>query len=279
MRLAINYSPQAAHLSAIGDIQFDLYKCPDWPDMVAEAKTQHPVYVHFPIHAARGTLEQVDWAHVERFLNETETHYVNMHVSPDVALFAGLTIDSTDAKWIEPLFERVMHDVNILVGRYGAGRVILENVPYDPDYRLPRLATEPAFFRRVVDESGCGLLLDVAHARIAALHLDMDEIAYLNAMPGHKLRELHITGTLYDDSKKVWRDHFAMKSQDWHLVEHVMDQICDAAWAEPDIVTLEYGGTGNLFNWRSETHVIAADLPRLHEMVHVARLCRQRQQG
>jgi|GEM_PF-3341121 len=34
MRFALNYSPQAAVLLAEGRIEIDLYKCPDWSDLM-----------------------------------------------------------------------------------------------------------------------------------------------------------------------------------------------------------------------------------------------------
>lgn len=271
MQLAINYSPEAAALLEAGEVSFDLYKCPDWPDLVMEAQHGRPVYVHFPLGTARGKMAQIDWALIERFLTTTQTRYVNLHVAPDYRLFEGLTLHTQDTTWTERLFEAVMADIDIVKARYGAEQVILENVPYDPSFAIPVLTITPEFFNRVVDESGCGVLLDTAHARIAALYFGVDEIDYVNALRVDRLREIHVTGTLYDEEKAVWCDHFAMKSQDWRLAEHVMGQVADGIWPQPEIVALEYGGIAPLFDWRSESHVIAADLPRLHNLLKFAR--------
>jgi len=43
MKLAINYSPQAADLLDEGKITFDLYKSTHWPEMISSAARQLPV--------------------------------------------------------------------------------------------------------------------------------------------------------------------------------------------------------------------------------------------
>lgn len=53
---------------------------------------------------------------------------------------------------------------------------------------------EPAFVRAVVEQSGCGFLLDLAHARVSADALGIDEHAYLEALPLERVVELHVNG-------------------------------------------------------------------------------------
>jgi hypothetical protein len=45
-----------------------------------------------------------------------------------------------------------------------------------------------------------------------------------------------------------------------------MQQIASGAWSRPWCAAFEYGGTGEPFAWRSESSVIASDLPRLDEL-------------
>ena len=49
MRFAQNYSDEAVQLVGDGTIQFDLYKMPDWENLVDETIGEHPLYVHFGI--------------------------------------------------------------------------------------------------------------------------------------------------------------------------------------------------------------------------------------
>ncbi len=49
-RFALNYSPQAADLLRAGQIEIDLFKCPAWPDLIAEAQAAapglHSLFIH-----------------------------------------------------------------------------------------------------------------------------------------------------------------------------------------------------------------------------------------
>jgi len=272
MKLAVNYSPQAAALLAEGKAAFDLYKCPDWDDLVAEVQQAYPVYVHFSLHAGRGSIESADWHKIERLLATTDTHYVNVHLSPDGALYPGLELDTTDPVWQARLVDDVLTDVALVTERFGAENVILENVPWDPDYNIPRPLILPEIITHIVHETGCGLLLDVAHAWIAALYLEMAGTAYLDALPVRHLKEVHITGTKYDPDVPMWRDHFKMTPADWTITKHLFDQIAAGNYAMPEIFALEYGGVGQMFEWRSEKAILAEELPRLHELVTQVRL-------
>ena len=53
MLLAVNYSVASADLLYRGIVDFDLFKAPAWLDLAAQARAQHPTYVHFPLIRAR----------------------------------------------------------------------------------------------------------------------------------------------------------------------------------------------------------------------------------
>lgn len=268
MQFAMQYSPQAIDLLQSGQITFDLFKCPDWEDLIATASAYRPVYVHFPLMAGRGT-QHIDWQKIETLLRQTGTRYINMHLAPYTADFPGRTLDDDDPAWEDQLIERMLADIDVVKARFGAERIILENVPYDatPKYQIPRPVLKPQVITRVISDSGCGLLLDTAHVHIAALHLEIDILDYLSQLPGHLMRELHITGVRYDDATKSWQDHFAMTPDDWRLAEFTFNKIKHGEWSVPDIVAFEYGGVGEKFEWRSRSEVIAHDAPRIYELM------------
>ncbi len=272
MQLAVNYSPQAAELLAKGQIAFDLYKCTDWPDMIDVARQQRPVYVHFPLLAGRDNIEKVGWQRIVALLRDTGTRYVNTHLAPRTSDFDGLMLDADDQDSAERLVEAMTRDITPLVRRFGADQVILELACWDPDpkWEIPRIVLQPELIARMVRDTGCGFLLDVAHARVNALHLGMDERDYLLRLPVERIRELHITGVIYDDEKRRHVDHFPMTPDDWTLAEWVFARIRRGDWARPWGVALEYGGTGEHFAWRSRADVLAEDVPRLYELVRAS---------
>lgn len=251
MKFAVNYSPQAAHLLASGAFDLDVFKCPDWPHLVDEARRYRPVYVHFDLVAGEG-LKDVDWSAVDALLERTGTPYVNLHLAP-----RGLSEDASPT----PVADRLVEDVSEVAGRYGAHRVIVENVPYRPGGKVPRAAVDPDVIGRVVRETGCGLLLDIAHARIAARSLGVDERAYIEALPVAHLRELHVTGLGHDGQRE--RDHMPLTEADWALAEWAVARVADGAFGRPWVLACEYGGVGPIFEWRSDPGVMAEQFPRL----------------
>jgi len=56
--------------------------------------------------------------------------------------------------------------------------------------------------------------------------------------------------------------------EDWSFFTWAMDRIRAGDWSTPWMVAFEYGGIGDPFKWRSESSVIAEQVPRLYDMVH-----------
>jgi uncharacterized protein (UPF0276 family) len=270
MKLAVNYSVEAQRLLDRGEIDFDLYKCPDWPAVIAEARGQRPCYVHWGLRAGTRALGEVDWAKVDDLLASTDTPAVNVHLSPRVANFPGMSIDTTDPRDRVPVVEAMVADVERLVQRFGVGRVIVENAPWDPTppWHIPRPALLPDVICEVVARTGCGFLLDLAHAAIAALHLGVDPKAYIRELPLDRIQEMHITGLA--PHWKGWTDHHPMREEDWTLLGWALDRIRLGDWPEPRVVTFEYGGVGPAYEQRSEERVLAEQVPRLLECVRAA---------
>lgn len=266
MKFAINYSPEALQLWREGQIQVDLFKCPDWPDLVAEASAQHQVYVHSSLVAGRGIPPDLDIDMLRHWLDTTETLVVNTHfylLKSDFPTGSAITA--------EAVIERAVRDVEYLGERFGVENVIIENVPYWRRGSLGDLAAEvvdPAVISEVIDRSGCGLLLDIAHAIRACEATRRPAIkAYLNALPVQALRELHVVGILPEPDEHGDReDHFAMTEADWALTDWALAQIRAGKWRAPETMAFEYGGVGEKFAWRSERAVIAAQAPRLFEL-------------
>jgi uncharacterized protein (UPF0276 family) len=266
MEFAINYSTQAAALLAAGKIEIDRFKCPDWPDLIAEASRHRPAAVHFELQARRSDLSEVDWERVAGLLEATGTPYVNLHLDPRRRDYPGFPADTQDNAQREQVVERMLRAVMTAVRRFGAERVIVENVPYrGPAGKVLRPAVEPEVIRYITNRSGCGLLLDISHARIAARHLEVDEKAYMSELPVERLRELHFTGLHWREG--MWQDHLEALEADWPVLDWALERVRLGEWTRPWLLAFEYGGVGEKFAWRSESAVIATQAPRLYEIL------------
>jgi len=267
MKFAINYSSEAAELLARGEIRVDLFKCPPWPDVAALARSQCATYIHYPLRAGRGAITEDVLDNIAAMLNISDTRYVNVHLAPHAGDFDGMPLDTHEHAHTERLATAMLRDIMMLVKNFGSERVILENSMWDPHprFRIPRPVLEPQLICRMINETGCGLLLDIPHAAISAKHLDMDEREYFSALPIEHLRDLHVTGTSRLPNGDL-DDHYAMREEDWSLTEWAIERIRTREWPEPWAMTFEYGGFGASYEKPSEIEIIAQQAPRLYEL-------------
>lgn len=260
MKFAINYSPQASQLLQDGQITIDFFKCPPWPDMVSQALKQRPVAVHFELKAGDGKLGSMNLKKVRRFLQKTGTPYVNLHLEVEKTDISKDMEEADETLCKDKALELMFRDIQSAVRRFGSDKVIVENVPFrGKTGKVMRYSVEPDLINQLVSETGCGFLMDISHARIAARHLEMDERAYMDQLPTHKLKELHFTGL--HNFNGYWQDHLEALEDDWVALDWVLGRIREGAWSKPWILAFEYGRVGEKFAWRSDSKVIAAQVP------------------
>jgi uncharacterized protein len=270
MQFAINFSPQAAQLFADKRIHVDRFKCPDWPDMIEEARALTPVYVHFPLDAGTTSGRSADLDAVDAMARDTDTPFVNYHLVSYARDFPDAPPETQDPHVTVLVEERTVGEILRAVERFGADRVILENIPYfAPAGKYMRASVDPDVLRRSIEQTGCGFLLDLSHARIAAHYLGVDPRTYIQQLPVEHLRELHLTGVDWVNGKLL--DHMGLGEEDVTWAKWGIDRIAAGDWPTPAIVAFEYGGIGEPFKWRSEASVIERDVNRLNEMLAICK--------
>lgn len=90
------------------------------------------------------------------------------------------------------MLERIADRLNMLQDFLGQ-QFLLENpsayVAYkDNDY------TEIEFFLRLIEKTGCGVLLDVNNLFVNQMNLNLDPLVYLNALPAASVHQIHLAG-------------------------------------------------------------------------------------
>jgi len=112
--------------------------------------------------------------------------------------------------------------------------VILENVPPPPDPDgLCNYSNYPELLGQVLEKTGCGLLLDLGHARIAAQHDHQPVYDYLQRLPLDKTRQVHVSGPRLRND--VFYDaHQPLADEDYGLLAWTLEH------TQPEVVTLEY---------------------------------------
>ena len=261
MKLAVNYSPTSSQLYKERRITLDLFKCPDWPDMVNTALKEQCVYVHFRLSTGNYSIEQTDWQRITHFLELTGTQQVNLHLN------IAPSLNPFDPFEVKASIQKVIDQVSAVVDKFGPDKVIIENVPlllHGHDHLRP--IVDPETICKVVERTGCMLLLDISHAIITSSTLGMAPKNYIQSLPIDRLAELHITGLANENRQLV--DHRAMRDEDWPILEWVLEQIRLGRWANPNILAFEYGGVGEIFRPHSDPIILQMQVPRLFQLVH-----------
>lgn len=110
--------------------------------------------------------------------------------------------------------------------------ILIENLPSLPVKKY-NYAIDPKVITHILERTKAGMVLDIAHARIAASYLEVDTEEYLAALPLDKVQQIHVSGIRRVDG--VWQDsHESMRERDYDLLEWALER------CQPRVVTLEY---------------------------------------
>lgn len=258
MKPNINFSHVAIDLSSAGAVEVGKFKVAAFHDWTEDALKLVPAYLHFPLETTSGGVIGGNMGDCEADLARTGTEYLNVHLVADPAN------PMTDQQ-IDAMFDSCL---DTLAERFGPQTVIAENVVSRVDGSLSqRRAVEPDAISRALKRSGCGLLLDTAHLRISCLEHGWDWREALHAMPLDRLTEWHVCGCQILPDEQKTRDSMPMTDEDWLVTEEVVRLVESGQAAKPSVVTLEYGGIGPKFDWRTDPSVICTDLNRLHSLI------------
>lgn len=171
---------------------------------------------------------------LQQYLSCTTNEWLSVHIELlplPVYLFSarlGIHLPPPDAdralrKYLQAL-EKVKEEITI--------PIILENLPLQPVEKY-FYAANPSLISDILDSSGCGFLLDLAHARLAAAYQGWTVDEYLRQLPLQQVKQIHVSGNRMveghlDDA------HEAMGEEDYAILEWTLGN------CQPTMVTLEY---------------------------------------
>lgn len=260
MKFAVNYSVNLQRLLQKDHLPVDMIKCPDWEGMIFQAASLRPVYIHYDILIGSGMVYKLDFEKILTLKSLTSTTHINCHLVTTRA--HNPNAQNTSAKMMQTWQE----ELAFLISKVGHETIAVESFPYMPYHPFMKAAVNPDLIADFITNTRTSLLLDLAHIRITALNLGLDEKDYIQKLPLDKLVELHITGI--KPYQGYLTDHFELQPGDWDLFEWAMHQIHAGFWQAPEFVAFEYGGVGNTFAWRSDCAVLENHIPRLAGLIH-----------
>lgn len=191
----------------------------------------------FHFHAA-DQIEQVgmapDWAASFRdYLHSTQSPWISVHISVwnpgEIArMKRGEQVPLPEPQQsAQTLIRKVCLLQNTL-----RIPVLIENVEPLPLDGYDFWA-QPDFIREVVEQTGCGFLLDTGHARVSAGRLGMGIEDYIQNLPMEKLIQIHVSGPR-QVAGRLEDIHDTLQEVDYELLGALLRRF------QPHVVTLEY---------------------------------------
>jgi uncharacterized protein (UPF0276 family) len=242
--------PNVDALLDAGEIGVDRLKAAEWMDERQQAAllAQRPVVLHvsegviWP-RSRRWTAAQADLA------RGVDAPWISVHLDIGWTFLAYRWAGpnpigrSLGQRWAVRSLRR-LQDAS-------AVPVLVENMPRWSRHR-PAYVVDPAFITAVMDESGCGLLLDLAHARVAAAYQGVAARDYLARLPLERVLEIHVSGPRSRPDERLVDAHQPLLEADYALLAWALER------TRPRAVTLEY---------TQDRAQIVAQLARLRAML------------
>jgi uncharacterized protein (UPF0276 family) len=196
------------------------------PEVLARAdalRARFPIIPH-GVELSVGTAAGIVPAYLEQltaFVDRMDAPWFSDHLaftrvpSADIAQLTQLwfTRESLDA---------VVRNVRDIKARI-ATPLLLENITYY--FQLPHAEmTEAEFVTRVLDETDCGMLLDVNNVHINSMNLGFDPYAFLASLPLHRVAQIHLAGGVRVGGMVVDTHSTAVREEVWELLEFVAER-------------------------------------------------------
>ncbi len=236
IKLFVNPSPTLAELVSTGEISIDGLEVTPFhsPRQVKEMRRDYPG-LPFQFHASNTFRTFWSESRLRRYhaiCHESRWISIHLAIVPAWAVFTGLKfgikmpMPSPD-RWVKRLIVKLQR-----LKENAALPVILENMPASAV--LDNLwETDPRMIQTVLRKTGCQMLLDLAHARVAADFHEIRIREYIEALPLSKVRQLHISG-VREVEGKLFDAHETLQKDDYEILAWVLTR------TNPEILTLEY---------------------------------------
>ncbi|WP_062732725.1 MNIO family bufferin maturase [Sphingobium abikonense] len=192
--------------------------------ILRDIRARYPVALH-GVSMSVGSADGLDQAYLARLralVNDIEPLFVSDHLS-------WSRIDGFSSHDLLPLpYTQEALDVvcaNVDRAHTALGRsMLIENPSTYIDFAAAEM-TEWQFIDALCARTGCGLLLDVNNVFVSASNHGFDPIAYLDALPLDRVRQIHLAGHSRGEHLLIDTHDQAVPPSVWHLYAHVIHKL------------------------------------------------------
>jgi uncharacterized protein (UPF0276 family) len=194
-----------------------------------------------------------DWEYINKAIERAGSPHIGLHLQLKPEDWpAPIEIKYQDRHIARKIVEHLINNFAV-VKRKLRCPVLFENVPYYGFRGTLRICVEPALMWQLV-HGGIGMLLDVAHLRCTAYHLGVDVYSLASAWPLSSVREIHVSGSTIVEGKGLMDSHATLSEEDYEILDWLLER------TNPEVVTLEYGGTDPEFEMMEDN--VSAELEK-----------------
>jgi uncharacterized protein (UPF0276 family) len=156
---------------------------------------------------------------IKRVSDVTAAPYYSEHLAMTRA--PGIDIGHLSPLWFTaPVLQNAIDNV-LRVQDALQKPLVLENITYSFD--IPSDLPQTQFFTRLVDATGCGLLLDVTNLYINSVNHHFDAVAFLKDMPLNRIVQVHLAGGYSKNGILIDSHSEPVEAGSWTLLQRLTE--------------------------------------------------------
>ncbi|XXU39741.1 DUF692 domain-containing protein [Sorangium sp. So ce1000] len=194
---------------------------------------RYPVVLH-GVSLSIGSVDPLDreyLAQLKTLAREVRAPWVSDHLS-----WTGIAGTNTHDLLPLPLTEEALRHVAARVRQvqdYLEQPLVLENPSTYVAFTQSSIP-EPLFFRRLADETGCGLLFDVNNCFVTCFNSGLDPLDYMAQLPFERIVQVHLAGHQHCGT---------------HIIDTHDRPVAQDVWELFGVMSRRTGGASTLLEW------------------------------
>jgi uncharacterized protein len=197
-------------------------------DVLRRVRQRHPIALH-GVSMSIGSADGLDRSYLTRLralVDEIEPMFVSDHLC--WSRIEGFSShDLLPLTYTQEALDLVCTNIHMAQDMLGR-TVLLENPSSYITFAQSSLS-EWEFLGEMCARTGCELLLDVNNVFVSARNHGFDPIAYIEGVPAHRVRQIHLAGHSQGKELLVDTHDSPVAPQVWELYERVLGRVGDVA--------------------------------------------------